>query len=249
MPARRYYGVYKRRGCSRNGLTNNLNINTEKEGIFRPLFLSLGVYRKANVYLNRDIRRPIPPYVSGLAGRVCVFPFEETFRPRQSVFHLEFRRKRLFSLIYINLSERLRVNGFGFILPPVFRFGNLCVQRWAIGADIFPLHFSQLFLQNCSSRIGCGIQNVKPNRAVSASGFCQQRIFQFALLFYFNQVLCHTPQHIGAFADVDNLVIHPDAVDSCPLKMAVSGAAQIVYHILFVGIILNHFFLLNFVFA
>jgi len=62
-------------------------------------------------------------------------------------------------------------------------------------------------------------------------------------------MLCHTPQHIGAFADIDNLIIHPDAVNSSPFKMAVSGAAQIVYHILFVGIILNHFFLLNFVFV
>ena len=91
---------------------------------------------------------------------------------------------------------------------------DLRVQYRMIAVNILPFLLAD-FLFNISRICSRGvIKNIKCYSIPFPLNLCQNAVFPLTAGFDADIVLCNTPQHIDAFANINNFIILPDAVNA-----------------------------------
>ena len=99
-------------------------------------------------------------------------------------------------------------------LVPIFLFWNLRIQDRLVLADVLAL-----FLPNFQKLIGSpsalgAVKNIKANAVSLAPGLCYNAVLPFCFGLDADIVLCNPPQHICALANVNNIAVNLDTVNS-----------------------------------
>ena len=100
------------------------------------------------------------------------------------------------------------------VLSVIALMRNLTVQDGPVQIDIFAFLLADLRFNRRRIRLRGIIQHIKGYSVPFALNFCQNAVFPLTACFDADIVLCNTPQHIDAFANINNFIILPDAVNA-----------------------------------
>lgn len=78
----------------------------------------------------------------------------------------------------------------------------------------FPFLLADFFCNGIFINFFCIIHHVKIDAVMFAASLCQDTVFAFLLLLDIDIMLCHTNEHILAFANVNKRLVNADAVYS-----------------------------------
>ena len=120
---------------------------------------------------------------------------------------------------------------------PVLCFGDLCIQFRSVLSKVYTFHIADLFVNIVAGGRAGIIKNVKPNRMSFALQLRHDTIFFFATILNADIVLGDAFQHIDALTYVNDVVIKPNAVDTCMVIFrAVSVPPELSSHIILISV-------------
>lgn len=117
-------------------------------------------------------------------------------------------------LLYNAVQDRPGIDLPYFITVPILCAWDLCIKGRIVHTNVDPFHFSYLLIYGILTAALGIVKYIEVNTVSLALRLCHNAVLQFTLLFYTHEMLCDPPQHIVALADVNDLPIDFDTVNT-----------------------------------